>query len=45
MPNQGDSQSRLRTDIQNLTAKENVLDELIRNAGKYPLSNTAIFWL
>ncbi|XP_034231919.1 transcription factor E2F2-like isoform X2 [Thrips palmi] len=32
MPNQGDSQSRLRTDIQNLTAKENMLDELIRNA-------------
>lgn len=33
IPNHGDSQSRLRADIYNLTAKENMLDELIRNAG------------
>lgn len=34
MPNHGDSQSRLRSDIYNLTSKENMLDELIRNAGR-----------
>ncbi|XP_026292194.1 transcription factor E2F6 isoform X1 [Frankliniella occidentalis] len=32
MPNNGDSQSRLRADVNNLMAKENILDELIRNA-------------
>ncbi|KAJ1523514.1 hypothetical protein ONE63_001366 [Megalurothrips usitatus] len=32
MPNHADSQSRLKADINNLTAKENALDELIRNA-------------
>lgn len=32
IPNHGDSQSRLRSDIYNLTSKENMLDELIRNA-------------
>ena len=37
MPNHGDSQSRLRADIHNLKAKENMLDELIRNAGEYPI--------
>ncbi|KAK3929048.1 Transcription factor E2F2 [Frankliniella fusca] len=32
MPNTGDSQSRLRADVYNLTAKENELDELITKA-------------